>query len=85
MPLRQRIVENLVKEGDGESKRVSRLQGEMFAVSAKISNEAIEMVCFDVLTVSESASSGEWGAWIDPGVFRRPVVFSYFLSNQLGL
>ncbi|KAL3821806.1 LOW QUALITY PROTEIN: hypothetical protein ACHAXA_003308 [Cyclostephanos tholiformis] len=57
VPLRQRIVENLVKEGDGESKRVSRLQGEMFAVSAKISNEAIEMVCFDVLTVSESASS----------------------------
>jgi hypothetical protein len=59
VPLRQRIVEKLVKEGDGESKRVSQLQGEIFAVSARVFNEAIEMVCFDVLTKSESASSGE--------------------------
>ena len=59
VPLRQRIVEKLVKEGDDESKRVAQLQGEMFAVAANVSDEAIEMVCFDVMTVSESASSGE--------------------------
>jgi hypothetical protein len=60
VPLRQRIVEKLVTEGDGETKRISQIQGELFAVSAKISNDAIGLVCFDVLTVSESASSGEW-------------------------
>lgn len=55
--LRQRIVEKLVKEGDGETKRVSQLQGELFALSAKVNEESLEFVCFDVLTMSESASS----------------------------
>jgi hypothetical protein len=59
VPLRQRIVEKLVKEGDGETKRLSQLQRELFAVSAKINNDAIELACFDVLTMSESASSSE--------------------------
>ncbi len=59
MLLRQRIVEKLVKEGDGETKRISQVQGELFAVSAKIDNDAIGLVCFDVMTVSESASSSE--------------------------
>ncbi|KAL3788547.1 hypothetical protein ACHAW5_009393 [Stephanodiscus triporus] len=57
VPLRQRIVEKLAKEGDGETKRLSQLQRELFAVSAKINNDAIELACFDVLTMSESASS----------------------------
>ena len=60
VPLCQRIVEKLVTEGDGETKRISQIQGELFAVTAKINNDAIGLVCFDVLTVSESASSGEW-------------------------
>ena len=60
VPLRQRIVEKLATEGDGETKRISQVQGELFAVTAKINNDAIGLVCFDVLTVSESASSGEW-------------------------
>ncbi|KAL7532660.1 hypothetical protein ACHAXR_004767, partial [Thalassiosira sp. AJA248-18] len=57
VPLRQRIVEKLVKEGDGETKRLSQLQGELFAMSAKVNNETLDLVCFDVLTLSESASS----------------------------
>ena len=60
VPLRQRIVEKLAKEGDGETKRMSQLQGELFAVSAQASNDTLDMVCFDVLTMLESASSGEW-------------------------
>ena len=59
VPLQQRIVEKLMREGDGDLKRISQLQGELFAVSAKVNNEALELVCFDVLTMSESASSGE--------------------------
>mmetsp|Transcript_28168 Transcript_28168/g.51488 ORF Transcript_28168/g.51488 Transcript_28168/m.51488 type:complete len:254 (-) Transcript_28168:270-1031(-) len=57
VPLRQRIVEKLTKEGDGETKRMSQLQGELFAVSAQASNDTLDMVCFDVLTILESASS----------------------------
>ena len=83
VPLRQRIVEKLVKEGDGESKRVSQLQGEMFAMSAKVSNEAIEMVCFDVLTVSESASSGMCGFL--QAYCCRSMIYSHSHSNQPGL
>ena len=59
VPLRQRIVEKLTKEGDGETKRMSQLQGELFAVSAKANNDTLDLVCFDILTMSESASSGE--------------------------
>ena len=57
VPLRQTIVEKVVKEGDGESKRISQLQGELFALSAKVTNDTLTLVCFDVLTISESASS----------------------------
>ena len=57
--LRQRIVEKLVKEGDGETKRVSQLQGELLALTANITKDGIEMVCFDVLTLVDSASSGK--------------------------
>jgi len=55
--LRQTIVEKVVKEGDGETKRISQLQGELFALSAKVTNDTLNLVCFDVLTISESASS----------------------------
>lgn len=57
--LRQRMVEKLVKEGDGEKKRISQLHAELFAVSAKVNGDKLALVCFDVLTLSESASSGE--------------------------
>jgi len=49
VPLRQRIVEKLVTEGDGETKRISQIQGELFAVTAKINNDAIGLVCFDTV------------------------------------
>ncbi|KAL7545173.1 hypothetical protein ACHAWF_008525 [Thalassiosira exigua] len=55
--LRQRIVEKLVKEGIGETKRISQLQGELLALAACVNEETLELVCFDVLTSSESASS----------------------------
>jgi len=57
--LRQRIVEKLVKEGDGETKRISQLQGELLALTANITKDGIEMVCFDVLTLTDSASSSK--------------------------
>jgi hypothetical protein len=63
VPLHQRIVEKLVKDGDGETKRIAQLQRESLAVSAKISDGALDLVCFDVLTVSESASCGECHAF----------------------
>lgn len=59
VPLRQRIVEKLVKEGDGETKRLSQLQGELFAVSAEVNEKTLDLVCFDVLTLSDLASSGK--------------------------
>ena len=46
-----------MKEGDGEMKTKSELQSELFAVSAKASVKALELVCFDVLTTMKSASS----------------------------
>lgn len=55
--LRQRIIEKEVKEGDGETKRISQLEGELFAVSAKTSDYSLDIVCFDVLTLTESASA----------------------------
>ena len=64
VPLRQRIVEKLTKEGDGETKRMSQLQGELFAVSSKANNDTLDLVCFDILTMSESASSGKWYFYI---------------------
>ena len=60
VPVHQRIVEKLVKDGDGETKRVAQLQRESLAVTAKTSDAALDLVCFDVLTVSESASSGTY-------------------------
>ncbi len=57
VPLRQNIIEKRVKEGDGEMKTKSELQSELFAVSAKANIDALELVCFDVLTTMESASS----------------------------
>ncbi|KAL9189708.1 hypothetical protein ACHAXT_009383 [Thalassiosira profunda] len=55
--MRQRMVEKVVKEGDGESKRIAQLRGELFALTARMNEEALAFVCFDVLTISESASS----------------------------
>ena len=60
VPLRQRIVEKLTKENDGETKRISLLEGELFAVSAKANTDTLDLICFDVLTISESASSREF-------------------------
>ena len=57
VPLRQSIVEKEVKEGDGETKRISQLRAELFAVSAAVTKDRLNLVCFDVLTISESASS----------------------------
>ncbi len=48
-----------MKEDDGEIKRVSLLEGELFAVTAKFSDESLDLVCYDVVTLLESASSGE--------------------------
>ena len=56
----QNIVEKIVKEGDGETKRTSHLQSELFAVSAQVTNDTMNLVCFDVLTSSDSASSGAY-------------------------
>lgn len=58
--LRQNIVEKLVKEGDGETKRTSQLQSELFALSAQVTNDTMNLVCFDILTSSDSASSGAY-------------------------
>lgn len=60
VPIHQRIVEKRVKDGDGETKRIPQLQRESFAVTANTSDDALDLVCFDVLTVSESASSSEF-------------------------
>ena len=57
--LRQSIVEQEVNEGGDEPKRVSCLQGELLAVTAKTSNESLDLVCYDVLTMVESAHSGK--------------------------
>lgn len=57
MPLHQRIVEKVTKEGDGETKRTSQIQGELFALSAQASERDLSLVCFDVLTLTETASS----------------------------
>ena len=57
VPLRQKIVEKRVKEGDGEMKTKSEMQSELFAVSAKATIQSLELVCFDVLTTMKSASS----------------------------
>lgn len=62
VPIHQRIVEKRVKDGDGETKRIPQLQRESFAVTAKTSDGALDLVCFDVLTISESASSSEFHA-----------------------
>ena len=59
VPLRQRIVEKIVIEGDGEPKRISQLEGELLAVSAKTNEETLDLICYDVLTSVDSASSGE--------------------------
>jgi hypothetical protein len=57
--LSQRMVEKVVKEGDGDIKRIPQLEGEVFALTAKINADQLELLCFDVLTILESASSGE--------------------------
>lgn len=59
VPIRQRLVEKLITEGDGETKRTSQLQGELFAVSATTNDASLDLVCFDVLTITDSASAGE--------------------------
>ena len=57
VPLRHNIVEQRVKEGDGEMKTKSELQSELLALSANASIISLELVCFDVLTTMHSASS----------------------------
>ncbi len=57
LPLRQKIVEKRVKEGDGETKTKSEMQSELFAVTAKATTASLELVCFDILTTTKSASS----------------------------
>eukprot|EP00956_Cyclotella_meneghiniana_P026624 scaffold58011_cov76-Cyclotella_meneghiniana.AAC.11 len=47
----------MVKEGDGETRRVPQLKGEVFAVTATVNDESLCLICFDVLTMLESASS----------------------------
>ncbi|KAL7483356.1 hypothetical protein ACHAW6_009007 [Cyclotella cf. meneghiniana] len=68
--LRQRMVEKIVKEDDGEIKRVSLLEGELFAVTAKFSDESLDLVCYDVVTLLESASSGSAIITIDTAAKR---------------
>ena len=57
VPMHQRIVEKVTKEGDGETKRRSQIQSELFALSAQTSESNLSLVCFDVLTLTETASS----------------------------
>jgi hypothetical protein len=57
--LHQHIIEKVVKEGDGETKRISQLEGEMFAVTAKINTDSLDLICYDVVTILESASSSK--------------------------
>ncbi len=38
-------------------KTKSEMQSELFAVSAKATTESLELVCFDILTTTKSASS----------------------------
>ncbi|EJK62315.1 hypothetical protein THAOC_17077 [Thalassiosira oceanica] len=57
VPMHQQLVEKVTKEGDGETKRTSQIQGELFALSAQASERDLSLVCFDVLTLIETASS----------------------------
>lgn len=57
--LGQRMIEKVVKEADGETKRIQELQGELFSVTAKVNQTGLDLVCYDVLTIVESASAGE--------------------------
>ncbi len=58
--LRQRIVEKVVNEGGDEPKHISILEGELLAVTATMSDERLELICYDVLTITESAQSGKF-------------------------
>ena len=55
----RRMVEKIFKEDDGENKRVSQLERELLAVTAEFNDKGLQLVCFDVLTILESSSSGE--------------------------
>ncbi|KAL7506977.1 hypothetical protein ACHAXN_004193 [Cyclotella atomus] len=55
--LGQRMIEKVVKEADGETKRIQELQGELFSVTAKVNQTGLDLVCYDVLTIVESASA----------------------------
>lgn len=57
--MHQQLVEKVIKEGDGDTKRVSQIEGEVFAVTANVNESNLELICFDVLTVLESASAGK--------------------------
>ncbi len=83
VPLHQRIVEKLVKDGDGETKRIAQLQRESLAVTAKTCDSALDLVCFDVLTVSESASCGECHAL--PSIRNDVVLSSHQSSSFISL
>jgi hypothetical protein len=57
--LGQRMTEKVVKGSDGETNRIQQLQGELFSVTAEVNETSLDLVCFDVLTIVESASAGE--------------------------
>ena len=57
--LHQRMTEKVVKEGDGDTRRVPQLKGEIFAVTAKVDDESLCLICYEVLTILELASSGK--------------------------
>ena len=57
--LSQRIVEQIAKATDGETKRIQHLEGEVFALTAKVNDDRIEMLCYDALTILDSPCSGK--------------------------
>lgn len=58
--LAQRMIEKeVVTEGDVDTKRIQQLEGEVFSVTAKVNDFSLELACFDVLTLVESASAGK--------------------------
>ena len=69
-----------MKEGDGETKRLSELQSELFAISAKANDDTLDLVCFDVLTITDSASSGECPRSLFSDTLDEDVSYTSFTS-----
>lgn len=53
------MIERIEMEGDGDTKRIQQIEGEVFSLTAKVNGDSLEFACFDVLTLVESASAGE--------------------------